>query len=58
MILVCPNNSDWDAIADLTGDASWRGERMRSYFQRLENCHHRKLERWLAKIGFNHQSRF
>ena len=24
MILVCPSNSDWDQIADLTGDPSWR----------------------------------
>jgi choline dehydrogenase len=53
MILVCPNNADWDAIAERTGDESWRGERMRSYFERIENCHHRKLDRWLAKIGFN-----
>ncbi len=53
MILVCPNNSDWDYIAQLTGDPSWRGERMWRYFERMENCHYRPLHRWLAKIGFN-----
>jgi choline dehydrogenase-like flavoprotein len=26
---------------------------MRTYFERLENCHHRPLHRWLSKIGFN-----
>jgi choline dehydrogenase-like flavoprotein len=53
MILVSPENSDWDSIVKLTGDKSWGAEHMRGYFQRMENCHHRKLERWLAKIGFN-----
>lgn len=52
-ILIYPSNSDWDHIADLTGDESWRPEKMRKYFERLENCHHRPVRRWLAKIGFN-----
>lgn len=38
MITVVPQESDWDYIADVTGDESWRGERMRYYFARLENC--------------------
>lgn len=38
MITIYPNNSDWDAIADLTGDPSWRAENMRKYFERLEQC--------------------
>ena len=29
MILVYPHNADWNQIADLTGDPSWRAERMR-----------------------------
>jgi choline dehydrogenase len=53
MILVSPNNSDWDSIAELTGDPSWRGERMWRHFERMENCHYRPLHRWLAKIGYN-----
>ena len=31
---------DWDAIASLMDDRSWNSERMRSYFERLENCHY------------------
>ncbi len=53
MILVYPHNADWDAIAQLTGDPSWSAQAMRGYFERLENCHHRPLERVLAKLGPN-----
>jgi choline dehydrogenase-like flavoprotein len=53
MIFVYPHNADWDGIARLTGDASWNAEAMRHYFMRLENCHHRPIERWLAKVGAN-----
>ena len=53
MILVYPHNADWDHIAELTGDPSWSASKMRNYFERLENCGHRPLHRWLAKIGFN-----
>src|SRR5215212_3202773 len=53
MILIYPHNADWDYIAELTGDASWKAGNMRAYFERIENCHHRRLHRWLAKIGFN-----
>lgn len=52
-ILVYPHNSDWEYIAELTHDASWSPERMRPYFERLENCHHRPLHRLLSKIGLN-----
>jgi len=50
MILVYPHNSDWDYIAELTGDPSWRAANMRGYFERLENCRHRRVYRWLKKI--------
>jgi choline dehydrogenase-like flavoprotein len=53
MILVYPQNADWDYIAGLTGDESWRSVNMRRYFELLENCGHRPLKRWLAKLGFN-----
>jgi choline dehydrogenase-like flavoprotein len=52
-ILVYPHNSDWEYIADLMEDPSWQPDRMRTYFERLENCHHRPLHRWLSKVGFN-----
>lgn len=38
MITVYPHNQDWDDIAELTGDKSWRSPKMRRYFQRLERC--------------------
>ena len=53
MIMVYPHDADWDDIAALTGDASWKASSMRGYFQRLEDCHHRPLSRWLSKIGIN-----
>ena len=45
MILVYPHNADWNQLADLTGDPSWRAEHMRAYFERLERCEHRPDER-------------
>ncbi|MBS1822038.1 MAG: GMC family oxidoreductase N-terminal domain-containing protein [Acidobacteria bacterium] len=53
MIFVYPHNSDWDEIAELTGDSSWKAEHMRTYFERLENCRHRGLHRLLNRFGFN-----
>ena len=40
MITVCGPSEDWDQLTEATGDESWRGERMRAYFERLENCHY------------------
>ena len=52
-IVVYPHNADWDSIAALTGDNSWNAENMRTYFERLENCMHRPLERELDHVGVN-----
>ncbi|HLZ34705.1 MAG TPA: hypothetical protein VKP13_11850, partial [Nitrospira sp.] len=38
MITVYPHESDWDRIAQLTGDESWSSEKMRKYFQLVERC--------------------
>lgn len=38
MITVYPHASDFEYIADLTGDESWRADNMRRYFEILENC--------------------
>ena len=38
LITAVPPDSDWDAIADVTGDASWGADQMRRYFERLERC--------------------
>jgi len=53
MIFTYPHNSDWDHIAELTGDRTWSADSMRRYFELLENCRHRPLYRWLSKIGIN-----
>lgn len=38
MITMYPHNQDWDHISAVTGDESWRSDRMRRYFERLERC--------------------
>ena len=53
MILLYPHNADWNQLADLTGDPTWRAEKMRSYFERLERCAHRDDERALSRLGRN-----
>jgi choline dehydrogenase len=53
MIFVAPHDSDWDAIAALTGDRSWRAVNMRRYLQRLENCRYRPLLRLISWLGLN-----
>jgi choline dehydrogenase-like flavoprotein len=53
MIFLYPHDADWDGIAGLTGDASWRSGPMRRYFERLENCHYRPAHRLLSKFGIN-----
>ncbi|WP_009632879.1 GMC family oxidoreductase [Synechocystis sp. PCC 7509] len=43
MITIYPHNSDWDKLAEITGDSSWQSDNMRKYFERLEQC--RYIER-------------
>ena len=50
MILVYPHNQDWQEIADATGDSSWSPDNMRKYFEKLENCHHRPIDRFLHAL--------
>jgi choline dehydrogenase len=56
MITVCGPSEDWDEIAEATGDESWRGERMRAYFQRVERCDYARpswCAQLLARLGFH-----
>ena len=41
MITLVPHDSDWERIADATGDESWRAGNMWKYFQRVERCLYR-----------------
>lgn len=50
LILVYPTNGDWDRIAEITGDDSWRAGSMRRYFERLENCRYRPVWRFLSRF--------
>lgn len=50
MIFIAPNDSDFDHIAELTGDPSWRAREMSKYFALVENCRHRPLWRGLKKV--------
>lgn len=38
LVAVLPPNSDWDHIANITGDSSWRSQEVRRLFKRLERC--------------------
>ena len=40
MVTMSGPADDWNAIASLIDDQSWNSERMRPYFERLENCHY------------------
>jgi choline dehydrogenase len=53
MICMYPHNDDWNGIADLTGDESWRADRMRSLFERIENCRYRFVARLADTFGYN-----
>ena len=52
MILIYPHNSDWDHIAEVTGDPSWTAERMRRYFERLERCEYVAASETASRHGF------
>jgi len=54
MIFVLPHNADWNHIAEITGDASWRASHMRRYLRRMERCRHRApAYRLLARLGID-----
>lgn len=35
-----PSDSDWNHIANLTGDTSWNADKMRKIFERIEKAHY------------------
>ena len=53
MITVYGHESDWDRIAQLTGDTSWSANNMRKYFQRVERCQY-SSKAWDLLTGGQH----
>ncbi|PGH27764.1 hypothetical protein AJ80_00552 [Polytolypa hystricis UAMH7299] len=51
MAFILPPDNDWEFIARITGDKSWRPENMRKYFKRLEDCQY--LPRGTVGHGFD-----
>ncbi|MBE7182698.1 MAG: GMC family oxidoreductase N-terminal domain-containing protein, partial [Terriglobus roseus] len=50
-IMVYPHDSDWQHIADMTGDNSWEPKKMREYFTRMEKAEY--LNAITGGHGFN-----
>ncbi|ROV96548.1 hypothetical protein VMCG_07798 [Cytospora schulzeri] len=40
LVTVRPFDSDWDAVADLTGDTSWNGSTLQRLFEKIEHCNY------------------
>lgn len=38
LVAVLPPDADWENIANITGDESWRPKEIRRFFERLERC--------------------
>lgn len=38
MNFALPPDSDWDYIAEITGDDSWKADKMRQHYIDVENC--------------------
>ncbi len=53
MIFVAPHDCDWNGIAKLTGDESWRASAMRRYLRNVENCRYHPLWRFLRLLGID-----
>ena len=50
MIVVRPNDQDWNHIADVTNDDSWSASNMQPLFAKLENCLYQN--EWRGRLPF------
>lgn len=50
LVTVRPFDSDWDTIADMTGDTSWNGSTLQRHFEKIEHCDY--LPNSVAGHGF------
>jgi choline dehydrogenase len=53
LITVVPHDSDWNGIAALTGDQSWRAEEMHKYFTKLERNDYKPRPEAASGHGFS-----
>src|SRR5262245_33511502 len=53
MIYMLPHDGDWDHVAAVSGDESWRAPRMRRFARSVEACRHRPLWRALSRVGLD-----
>jgi choline dehydrogenase len=53
MITIVPHDSDWNGIAELTGDQSWRAEKMHKYFTKLERNAYQPPPEVLSGHGYS-----
>ena len=53
MIYMPPHDSDWNHVAELTGDTSWRAARCAATRRRVEDCGHAPLWRALRRLGID-----
>ncbi len=53
MILMRPQDVDWDNIATITDDPSWRAASMQQYFRRIEDCRYRPIWRKTQNVGLD-----
>lgn len=40
LVTILPQESDWNYIADITGDDSWAADKMVEYYKKMEDCHY------------------
>ncbi|MEZ5831835.1 MAG: GMC family oxidoreductase N-terminal domain-containing protein [Dongiaceae bacterium] len=53
MIFMAAHDSDWDGIAQLTGDPSWSARAMQKWMRLVEDCRHRPIWRLLRFLGID-----
>ena len=55
MIIIRPNDRDWNYMAQVMDDPSWGAAHMQNYWERIEKCRHRlPFWRWLKRwTGWN-----
>ncbi|KAH9904753.1 GMC oxidoreductase [Xylariomycetidae sp. FL2044] len=51
LVTIKPTDKDWNDLASLTGDDTWKSDNMNSYWEKMENCNY--LPNSIAGHGFS-----